>query len=396
MEKKHHILSLSDSDFLSFLYSERDRENSISEYPGWSNWALAGAFVTMLCSAYALIENSESIDSVKVFYYVSGLIALFLSLRIWFFLFKRQRGIDLTKVMFLWDVVPHVLIIFVLLCAVAANSFILFVDSVNPVFWGWLSVLVLLIGAYIIIICHRDKIVSSYPKEVLFWNPIANNHFNALLGGLYGLIFEQSFRLASWNIFNPSFELAICIFAATVSLYAAIKLNVENKVVREFDFIVDAYVYKGVSKEETYRSIVRNRMGYGVLDACSKELIILQDALKKCREEGEALEIIKADLDKEDFDTGQLSANLKRVGKLLGNLRALIKQSKRLSNKMKEMIKVSSSISDFDEVDTIIKVNDYIYEETEMMSNRIDEITRLIQDKIEHIKASIDYDDKDD
>ena len=57
---------------------------------------------------------------------------------------------------------------------------------------------------------------------------------------------------------------------------------------------------------------------------------------------------------------------------------------------MKEIIKVSSSISDFDEVDMIIKVNDQIHEEAEVMSNGIDEITSMIQDKIERIQATID------
>ena len=38
-----NLTNLSDSDFLNFLYSERDREKSLSEKNGWTNWAIAGA-----------------------------------------------------------------------------------------------------------------------------------------------------------------------------------------------------------------------------------------------------------------------------------------------------------------------------------------------------------------
>lgn len=35
-EQSKHILGLSDAEFLSFLYSERDRENSLSQDAGWN------------------------------------------------------------------------------------------------------------------------------------------------------------------------------------------------------------------------------------------------------------------------------------------------------------------------------------------------------------------------
>ena len=41
-----------DTDFLSYLYSEREREHSQSQYQGWNNWALAGALIMAICAAY--------------------------------------------------------------------------------------------------------------------------------------------------------------------------------------------------------------------------------------------------------------------------------------------------------------------------------------------------------
>ena len=37
--KKNRITELQDSEFLSFLYSERDREEGLVTYQGWNLWA---------------------------------------------------------------------------------------------------------------------------------------------------------------------------------------------------------------------------------------------------------------------------------------------------------------------------------------------------------------------
>ena len=48
--KKENIIELSDSEFLSYLYAERDREESLNSYQGWNIWAIVGALVTVVCA----------------------------------------------------------------------------------------------------------------------------------------------------------------------------------------------------------------------------------------------------------------------------------------------------------------------------------------------------------
>ena len=43
-----------DPEFLSFLFAERDRENNLSQFQGWNNWAIAGAIVTIICTMYSI------------------------------------------------------------------------------------------------------------------------------------------------------------------------------------------------------------------------------------------------------------------------------------------------------------------------------------------------------
>ena len=65
IDKRMTISDMPDSEFLSFLYSERDRENSISEYhQGWSNWALVGSIITIACFVYATVKDSVAFAAI--------------------------------------------------------------------------------------------------------------------------------------------------------------------------------------------------------------------------------------------------------------------------------------------------------------------------------------------
>ena len=50
--KIHKLAEMSDAEFLSFLYSEREREESLNSYQGWNLWAAVGAMITVACAAY--------------------------------------------------------------------------------------------------------------------------------------------------------------------------------------------------------------------------------------------------------------------------------------------------------------------------------------------------------
>lgn len=91
-EYKTLILNLNDSEFISFLYSERDRENSLSQYQGWNNWALAGAIIAILCFVYATIKDAGQIDSMQCIYYATGSIAFFLAYHTCYHFLKGSGG----------------------------------------------------------------------------------------------------------------------------------------------------------------------------------------------------------------------------------------------------------------------------------------------------------------
>ena len=75
--KSNRITELPDSEFLSFLYSERDREEGLVTFQGWNLWAIAGAAVTVIWALYDILcKHHAEIDALNVGYILSGMLSL--------------------------------------------------------------------------------------------------------------------------------------------------------------------------------------------------------------------------------------------------------------------------------------------------------------------------------
>ena len=95
-KKDIDVLKLSDAEFLSFLYFERDREESLNSYQGWNLWAAVGAMITVACATYGIIcSHMGEIDRLRTIYLTSwGLGTIFCywySVVFYFSSLKRKR-----------------------------------------------------------------------------------------------------------------------------------------------------------------------------------------------------------------------------------------------------------------------------------------------------------------
>ena len=98
VKKKSILVDLSDAEFLAFLYSEREREKSMSQYQGWNLWALFGAIITVVIAGYQLLkDNLSAISWSQVMYLISGILAFVLCYRPVALFFGRERGVDAHK-----------------------------------------------------------------------------------------------------------------------------------------------------------------------------------------------------------------------------------------------------------------------------------------------------------
>ena len=119
-DRNARIYELSDSEFLSFLYAERDRENSLSQFQGWNNWAIAGAIVTIVCAIYTICKNTVLIDSEYILYGFTGAMALYLLIKAYSVFFMRKRGYNRYCVRVLKEQIPKVDLILIIISSICA------------------------------------------------------------------------------------------------------------------------------------------------------------------------------------------------------------------------------------------------------------------------------------
>lgn len=385
MEDKKHIANLPESEFISFLYSERDRENSLSEFHGWNNWALAGAIIPAICSGYAILKIHPSLDVAKVLYNAGCLIAFFLTYHSLATVFRRERAIDFSKVRMMKEVIPIVKLVFVFACAIASSITIAVVDSCNVVFWLWISVIVAYSITLIIALCTKEKVVPSFFKEMsLPWVGV-NAGYEAIIGAVFSIIGTQSFRLAGRQILSPEFEFGACWAIVLILLYILFKLNFSNKVVRRFDAIIDQYLYAGATKEDTFHEISKNRMGYGVLAACYKELRDVEKRTQQCMEEEKELAKIREYVENGYCDLKIIKEYDTMVDVILANQQTALNRSKRLVDRMDEIVKVSSSFGDITEIKAVFDTNQQCFDKVKSVSDSVREVSRMLHDKEKEI-----------
>ena len=142
--KENKIMEMSDAEFLSFLYSEREREESLNSYQGWNLWAVIGAMITVVCAVYSVICNhQDKIDWLNTSYIASGIIGFFFCYRSWgmfvLSILERKRGVDYRKVKYLKEVAPIPYLVVALLCSVTFAVFFPLANSVCR--WGLLAIL---------------------------------------------------------------------------------------------------------------------------------------------------------------------------------------------------------------------------------------------------------------
>ena len=282
------ITDLTDAEFLSFLYSERDREESLNSYQGWNVWAVAGALITVVCTIYGILSaHIDEIDRIRILYLVSrclGTIFLYWQAVSFYMSFmERKRAKDYKKIKFLKDVAPIPYLIVVSACSLLMTIGFIVVNVVNDFDWNVMSISWIVLAVSYLLICinvyvNRNAIVWAVKNEVWFtrtWHMVAV--------GLFVLtFFWLIWRWSRENVLGPfvgtsEFELAACFTAIVMLVYLLLKIKFANRKSSEIDVLIDEYVYKGRSKDFIYRQLRANQMGYGILEACSRELYSLKD-----------------------------------------------------------------------------------------------------------------------
>ena len=383
-EKGNNFTKLSDSEFLSFLYAERERENNLNQYQGWNTWALVGAITMVICALYSILKTSvEAICFRNVLYYTSIVFAIVLSYRSFALLFIRPRGIDYSKIKTVKEAAPILYLVFVLICSTAFVLVFAITGSWNTVAWLWSAILLAYFVSGVAIIINRNRIVPSYYEPCLFPNRNVDLAFNLVVVWLLSFVLSQSIKRIEQVRLGPDLEFAVCLSVLLWLVYFLIKTNIGNKPVKEFDVIIDDYLYKGESKEHTYNRILINRMGLGVMEACNKELQSIKDDLNMYSAKFETIEHYKEELNADSVGIEKLKKYGTITKEVVDYLSKTLNHIEDLRSKFGQMLKQVPSAENIEDFKTLMDMLEVTVGRVEKLQGVASEVTSLVQEHIQ-------------
>ena len=384
-----HITNLSDSDFLSFLYAEREREINIHSFHGWNNWVLIGAIITFVCSGYTILKDNPDLCKLNVLYYTISLVSLFLVYHYLEPIFSKDRKVDLSKVRMMKEVFPFERVTFILFFGITSSVFIAIFDRCNEIFWFLFFVIIAYTMVCIVCNLYKEKFIPSKYKEMTLPWKWANDVFVVLFSGVFSGMMTESFKVAGGTILSREFGLASCIAAVLILMYFLSKFNLGNNVVTRFDVIIDKYLYVGATKEDIFHEISMNRMGYDIIDTCCKELQAVEKQINLCVEgEKDLEEIQKVVLSGECSDT-QMSEYLRKIDVILDNQQTALEMSQTLLRRMDEAAKVSSSFRSISEINRLFDANKQCLEKVKAVTIKAAEVSKLLGETEKNILAKV-------
>lgn len=353
MEKKEEIKNnrlteMSDAEFLSFLYAERDREESLNSYQGWNSWAVIGALITVVCAAYGIIsKHITDLNRLRTLYLVSmylGTIFGFWYAGLFYMSFlKRKRATDYKRIKRLKDVAPIPYLIVVTVCSTHLAFGFLIAPCDNrwngvTISWIVLAVCYLLISLNVYM--NRNTIVWAVKDDV--WFSRTGQMFVAGMS-----VYVMFWMIWKWSLENilgplvgtPEFELAVCNTAIVMLVYLYLKIRLKNRKSSEIDVLIDEYLYKGKSKEEVYGQLRINLLGRDILETCSKELVALKKYYDDFESQKKKLENLKVAFSNGTVEASSLEEQLDSLKESLEYSGEWVKRLDALHDRLEEIAK---------------------------------------------------------
>ncbi len=384
------ITDLTDAEFLSFLYSERDREESLNSYQGWNVWAVAGALITVVCTIYGILSaHIDEIDRIRILYLVSrclGTIFLYWQAVSFYMSFmERKRAKDYKKIKFLKDVAPIPYLIVVTACSLLMTIGFIVVNVVNDFDWNVMSISWIVLAVSNLLICinvyaNRNAIVWAVKNEVWFartWHMVAVGLF---VLAFYWLIWKWSRE----NVLGPfvgtsEFELATCFTAIVMLVYLLLKIKYANRKSSEIDVLIDEYVYKGRSKDIIYRQLRANQMGYGILEACSQELYSLKDYSDTFEQQKGKLDEVRESFTHGTVDVDSLGEQFRELKRSLDYNDEWAARVDALHEKVNEIDRNVPELRKEEEFGNMLKIVGYMIKKGRDMNSKIKSVIDEIQ-----------------
>ena len=229
--------------------------------------------------------------------------------------------------------------------------------------------------------------MPTYAEGFMFPWVKVNIWYYAVMGSLYGPICMQSFKKVSSEILSNEFEMAVCISVGVVIFYLFLKFNTGDKAVKRLDVIIDDYIYNGVSREKTIQEIVKNRMGYSVMDVCYRDIAEISDMMMECEEDYKRVDKIKDAVERGECIITQFNKLQDESKVFFDRQMKVIKKSRKLSDKLREIQKITIGRKSIAAMHAILDENEKVMDRINVMKDKMPEVVNVIKKRVEELKA---------
>lgn len=290
MNKDSKIWEWTDSEFLSFLYTERDREYSKHSEWGVNFWVVGAAIIGMLGYAYHAISEDYCSFDWRLFLYYSTVIGdlMILGTILLLPLIKRDRWVNKYRVTTIRYNAPAVAIWGKTVIAYNSFRWLLKLKDFDAVVWLWGSLLVLEIMICVYLLVNQNKLIKISQRGDIFGNNVLEWIYRIVEGGICVSILITS--LCIWGnqyyMEVKEFEMA-CVFTIIVGLLWLTFYRMLDKRYRLMDRWIDQYIYGKLTKEEAYLYLLEYSQDYDIVDILRDEyekIKPLQNEISKWRE----------------------------------------------------------------------------------------------------------------
>ena len=302
--------NLTESEFLFFLYAEKERLHSNFSKPGWNNWAIGGAFIALLIYLFNIITTLNlGVDwNVVLMLFISSLSITIVAIMLYPFLFPKKEIYYYNRISTFWDESPifdliisglSFLIIFILLIVSSNYSCVLYI-------FGYLSL------DRLISVCRlfykRNRLVYSGTK----YNFIPANKIGLIQiiisVGLFIFIAVYSWwnYIREFNLYLNEAQISAVFIGFWILIYIFFKTNsTPSKMLKGIDNIIDIYAYSGISQQEAMEELMYLRHGSGLNQIIKNDKFLFFSALSR-------LESVNTQLDTiiKTIDEGNLTSQL--------------------------------------------------------------------------------------
>lgn len=339
----HKISESSDSDFLNYLYAERDREYSVSQAWGVNPWIVGAAIIGLLGYAYHQIADHYDAFSWQLFTYYSVVLGAIIIAMASLInpLMHNSRWRNKYRVTIVAAIFPIDEIFWKTFISNAAFvSLVLMIKDYGAVTWLYLVLFLLETTVHVLVLINGRKLIQITQLGHFFANDKWEIAYRSAEVGICFAIILTAIRTWGWQyaMAEKEFEMSCVLAIITGICWVTHNRMDEGSRYRSIDKIIDEYLYGSLTKEEAYEQLLTYFQGHDILDVLRDDYERVKNVRASLEEWKQKQETYKKLIASGELNFEQSKEYLEYMNKNLDIAQSTIKIMKKFNDRVNEAL----------------------------------------------------------